>query len=95
MYYRHGFGFRGASPPWPYVGRGRGGLSRCWHPEFATASPYPPPFFAGYPAWGPTPPPAQISKEEELGFLKEEANAVKGQLEEIENRIKELEARED
>jgi hypothetical protein len=24
-----GFGFRGASPPWPYVGRGRGGLPRC------------------------------------------------------------------
>ena len=25
-----GFGFRGWSPPWPYVGRGRGGLPRCW-----------------------------------------------------------------
>ena len=24
-----GFGFRGSSPPWPYVGRGRGGLPRC------------------------------------------------------------------
>ncbi len=24
-----GFGFRGASPPWPYVGVGRGGLPRC------------------------------------------------------------------
>ena len=95
MYHRHGFGFRGASPPWPYVGRGRGGRPRCWHPGVATASPYPPPFFAEYPAWGPTTPPARISKEEELGFLKEEANAVKGQLEEIEDRIKELEARED
>ena len=24
-----GFGFRGSSPPWRYVGRGRGGLPRC------------------------------------------------------------------
>jgi len=24
-----GFGFRGASPPWPYIGRGRGGFPRC------------------------------------------------------------------
>ncbi len=24
----NGFGFRGSSPPWPYVGRGRGGLPR-------------------------------------------------------------------
>ena len=27
-----GFGFRGASPPWPYYGRGRGGLPRCAYP---------------------------------------------------------------
>jgi hypothetical protein len=30
MPYGRGFGFRGWSPPWPYVGRGRGGLPRCW-----------------------------------------------------------------
>ena len=24
-----GFGFRGAAPAWPYIGRGRGGLPRC------------------------------------------------------------------
>ena len=24
-----GFGFRGTSPGWPYIGRGRGGLPRC------------------------------------------------------------------
>ncbi|MDD4230098.1 MAG: hypothetical protein PHY25_00305 [Dehalococcoidales bacterium] len=24
-----GCGFRGYSPPYPYIGRGRGGLSRC------------------------------------------------------------------
>ncbi|SIN66886.1 hypothetical protein SAMN05444368_0981 [Acetomicrobium flavidum] len=26
-----GFGFRGQSPAWPYVGMGRGGLPRCWY----------------------------------------------------------------
>lgn len=31
MFYGYGGGFRGASPPWPYVGVGRGGLPRCWH----------------------------------------------------------------
>jgi len=24
-----GFGFRGFAPPYPYIGRGRGGLPRC------------------------------------------------------------------
>jgi hypothetical protein len=34
-----GFGFRGYSPPWPYVGLGRGGLPRGWayrNPGFAS-----------------------------------------------------------
>lgn len=26
-----GFGFKGATPPWPYIGLGRGGLPRCWY----------------------------------------------------------------
>ncbi len=30
MPFGRGFGFRGWSPPWPYVGVGRGGLPRCW-----------------------------------------------------------------
>jgi len=36
-----GFSFRGASPAWPYVGRGRGGLPRCWYPGImgGTAAP--------------------------------------------------------
>ena len=33
-----GFGFRGASPAWPYVGRGRGGLPRC---QYTGAASYP------------------------------------------------------
>ena len=34
-----GFGFRGESPPWPYAGRGRGGLPRC---AYYSSSPTPP-----------------------------------------------------
>ena len=78
--YGRGFGFRGASPPWPYVGRGRGGLPRCWHPGFWGGVVYPTPT----PYW-PTP-----TREEELGFLKDQADAMKRQLEDIESRIKEL-----
>ena len=79
----YGFGFRGASPPWPYVGRGRGGLPRCWYPGlWGGVAPYPAPFSPYAPA--PT-------REEELGFLKEQAEIVRRQLEEIERRIQELE----
>ena len=76
-----GFGFRGASPPWPYGGRDRGGLPRCWYPgQFAAPAsvPYYPP---------------QVTREEETDFLKEEAKAIKRQLEDIEARIKELETK--
>ena len=104
----YGFGFRGASPPWPYVGRGRGGLPRCWYPgAFMAPAYWPgsvpylsyggawlPPFHGGYPAPGAMPYAPTMTREQELDFLKEEANAVKGQLEEIEARIKELEAKE-
>jgi NAD-dependent dihydropyrimidine dehydrogenase PreA subunit len=83
MYYRHGFGFRGASPPWPYVGRGRGGLPRCWYPGLFT-TPASVPYY-----------PPQVTKKEETDFLKEEAKAIKRQLEDIEARIKELETRQD
>lgn len=86
-----GFGFRGASLPWPYVGRGRGGLPRCWYPgQFATPASV---SYSGYPGWGATAYPAQVTKEQETDFLKEEANAVKRQLKDIEARIKELEAK--
>jgi len=96
-----GLGFRGASPPWPYIGRGRGGLPRCWYPEAVMPGsvPHPihgdvgiPPLYSGYPAWGTAPYSPQMTREQELDFLKEEADAAKGQLEEIEARIKELEA---
>ena len=79
-----GFGFRGVSPPWPYVGRGRGGLPRCWHPGLWEAVTYPAPA----PYW-PTP-----TREEELGFLKNQSDVMKSQLEDIEHRIQELEKKE-
>ena len=78
-----GFGFRGSSPPWPYIGRGRGGLPRCGY------------FFAGAaapPAWPypPIPYAHQMNREQELSFLKQQAEAMRVELKEIEGRIQEL-----
>jgi hypothetical protein len=75
--YGRGFGFRGASPPWPYVGRGRGGLPRCWYPGLL-----------GAPTYGYEP----ITKEQELSFLKNQAELIREELNQIEARIKELES---
>jgi len=91
-----GFGFRGSSPPWPYVGRGRGGLPRCGYflsgAAGAPASwPYYPPAFVGtMPAAAPFAP--QTTREQELGLLKNQAEAIKGQLGQIESRMRELES---
>jgi len=98
-----GFGFRGSSPPWPYVGRGRGGLPRCayflsgaagtpatgayqWSPYTADPgfgtmqNPYP--FYTEAP---------QTTREQEIGFLSNQAEAIKEQLKQMEARIQELE----
>jgi NAD-dependent dihydropyrimidine dehydrogenase PreA subunit len=88
-----GFGFRGSSPPWPYVGRGRGGLPRCWYPGAFAGTGYASGFYGSPPAWGATPYPTQVTAEQETDFLREEAKAVKRQLEDIEARIKELETK--
>jgi len=104
-----GFGFRGSSPPWPYIGLGRGGLPRCgyflgavppayWQATQAGQSPYP--FYSGGQAapfyGGPAAPGApfapQMTKEQELEYLKNQAQATKEELEDIEARISELEA---
>jgi hypothetical protein len=95
-----GFGFRGSSPPWPYVGIGRGGLPRCGYfldaPE-ATGT-YQQPPYPYYPGTPPTPgrapfaPP--MTKEDELDFLRNQAEAIKGQLSQIEARMREMEAEE-
>jgi len=90
-----GLGFRGSSPPWPYVGIGRGGLPRCWAyggygvpAGVNVPGTYPPPgpWAAG---WGPTGVP--YSPEEELRFLKGQAEGIREELEAISRRISELE----
>jgi prefoldin subunit 5 len=47
---------------------------------------------AAAPGYGPYSP--QMSREEELDYLKDQAEAIKGQLEDIESRMRELEAKE-
>ena len=85
--YGRGFSFRGSSPPWPYVGRSRGGLPRCWHPGlWGGAVPY---AAAGATPYWPAP-----NREEELGFLKNQADVMKREMEDIERRIQELENKE-
>jgi len=79
-----GLGFRGASPPWPYVGRGRGGLPRCFYPGAAVA-----------PSFQPAPPPytPQMAPEGEIGWLKSQADIIKAELDRIEARIRDLEGK--
>jgi hypothetical protein len=95
-----GFGFRGSSPPWPYVGIGRGGLPRCGYflsgaAGAPTAWPYLQPTYPYYGAtpstFGYAPFAPQMSKEQELAFLKDQAGAIKEQLEQVEARVRELE----
>ena len=110
-----GFGFRGSSPPWPYVGIGRGGLPRCgyflsgaagtpatWPSQSAPYPAYPgygamPTSYSPYatpPAPGSMPFAPEMTKEQELDFLQEQANAIKSQLEQIETRMQELGTKE-
>jgi len=89
-----GFGFRGASPPWPYVGLGRGGLPRCGYFSAGAGSAprsYQSSFYGQPAAPGYTPFTPQTSKEEELDYLKNQAEAVKEQLDQIESRMRDLE----
>ncbi|NQT05767.1 MAG: DUF5320 domain-containing protein [Dehalococcoidia bacterium] len=74
-----GFGFRGSSPPWPYVGRGRGGLPRCSY------------FLSGVAG---TSPAASAAPEQELAALNDQAQAIKAQLDQIETRIREIKSKE-
>ena len=87
-----GLGFRGSSPPWPYVGLGRGGLPRCGYFFRGAAAPayQPPP--AAQAAYRPSS--APMSKEEELVYLRNQAQAIKEQLDSISSRMQEMEARE-
>jgi len=94
-----GFGFRGSSPPWPYVGRGRGGLPRCGYFMGGAGAPpagtYPQNYaYGGPPAYGYRTPADSMTKEEELGYMKDQAEAIKSRLEEIESRMSDLETEE-
>ena len=93
-----GFGFRGSSPPWPYVGIGRGGLPR--HEYFLSSTTGAPaqwlyqqaPYAAASPAFGNAPFVPQVTPEQELDFLKNQAEAIGEQLEQIETRMHSLES---
>jgi hypothetical protein len=90
-----GFGFRGDSPPWPYVGRGRGGLPRCGYFAGGTEAswPYNPYTYQGVPAAGVYPPYSpRISRDEELNYLKSRAEALRDELKELEAEIGKLSA---
>ena len=109
-----GFGFRGSSPPWPFVGIGRGGLPRCGYflsgaagvpisPGYPPySSPWAMPYYGGFapgtmpgsPAPGANPYAPQMSREQELDFLRNQAEAIKEQLEQIDARIREVETEE-
>ena len=49
MPFGRGFGFPGWSPPWPFVGLGRGGLPRCWAYAPFWGTPYAYPYGMTYP----------------------------------------------
>lgn len=93
-----GFGFRGVSPPWPYVGRGRGGLPRCGY-FFGGGAAYPRPVY-GPPlyGWGAADPGyapyAAATAEEEIGYLRGQAESIRTELDSIESRMRNLEGKQ-
>jgi hypothetical protein len=95
--YGRGLDFRGYSPRWPYVGRGRGGLPRCWYP-FAGA--YNVPYGSyRYPYhWSWASPeaafPYEMNKQQTLDYLKSQAEILNDELEQLNAEIKELEGKE-
>lgn len=76
-----GFGFRGISPPWPYIGRGRGGLPRCRYPGTASSLMYMPT----------SPYPGRMSRDDEIDYLKRRAEAIRRELTQVESQIQDLE----
>ncbi len=72
-----GFGFRGSSPPYPYTGRGRGGLPKCSYylrnrsNLTSTAQ--------------------SMTRDDEINLLRTQAEATRKDLELIESRLRDLE----
>jgi len=110
-----GFGFRGSSPSWPFVGIGKGGLPRCgYFLSGAAGMPAPPgypsygspgttPYYGGiaYPGARPyggyagapigaDPYAPQMTQEQELDFLRNQAGALESELDVIMKRLEEL-----
>lgn len=84
MQWGRGYGFRGESPPWPYVGWGRGGLPRCeWRPGWDRGRRLGRRFYADPYAPAPT-------RDEEMAGLRQEADALRRELEAVESRLREL-----
>jgi len=77
------FGFRGTVPPWPYTGRGRGGLPRCSYPGINVLSGYTP---------SAQPNSAEMTRKGEISWLKSQAEVIKTELDRIEARIRDIEA---
>ena len=77
--YGRGFGFRGSSPEWPYIGIGRGGLPRCGA------------YFSGYNPVVSGTPYRSYNKGDEIESLKSYADNLKRELDIINSRITELE----
>ena len=88
-----GFGFRGNSPSWPYVGVGRGGMPRCGYFPSGITGPQAAAPYQQYkaPVSGNNPLEPQQSQEQEMDFLKSQSHAIKAKLEQVEARINELE----
>jgi len=92
-----GFGFRGSSPPLPYAGRGRGYLPRCGYYSGNAGAPthssYQSQSFSSEMPHSPAHAPysSKMTQEEELDYMKDQAEAIKGHLEEIESRMRDLE----
>ena len=121
MLYGRGFGFRGRSPAWPFIGRGRGGLPRCWayganwgasylnpywqggyaHPfpedwdPYGTDDPTYAPFYPEYPQtmgpWERYDEPPMMTREEETEWLKAQAELIRQEIDQIKNRMSEIE----
>jgi hypothetical protein len=76
-----GFGFQGSSPPFPYTGRGKGGLPRCQYQGNISYLDTSLPGFR-----------SRITLDQELDMLKRQAGNIRNELEIIESRIRNLES---
>ena len=80
-------GAAGAPAAWPY--------QQAPYPDYPGVAPFgagqaPYPFYGGA-AMGATPYAPQMTREDELDFLKSQAETIKGQLGQIESRVRDLE----